>query len=444
VGLLEVVQEHADHEDVAQTAAVTDEEDVVVGHALIERDSIDIWSAGWLRSRNCVPFVDNISWSLDRDFFPNSEKNMTLIAGFKVHDTPILVGDLVTSVGKERKSASKKIARLSDNCVLGWSGNRIIANEIYSELYKRYKNKKVAFDNFSAFLPTLRKKPDSAMFGTSFIGWIIENGSSTCFLWRTDYPYEVYPQDGPIKVGTGSPWFIDKTSFDNLAYLDLSFSKVEYSPGLAAVGALGFLMQHEFVQHTNMNDKTFGLAYEVLFYNGRFFEYMDDVSYLAFMVDVEFSGETTNNRVNAMFPPTRVRAGDDLTEVVQLASPESTVLDLKEIFRPGLNDDEAHRIKRQRQKFIRENRHLYDRFPNVFTSNFYCVMWILRNKFNGNHISTFIQAHSDTAPPDERTMSIAHSGIDGFNIKFPSETTIDQCSKYKEKMIRLGLAYKAS
>jgi hypothetical protein len=361
------------------------------------------------------------------------EETMTLIAGFKLDETPILVGDLVLSVGNARSSAMKKIVKLSDNCVLGWSGNRKIAEEVFFQIRTRFKMKDFTYENIYKFLINLKHKPDSSLFATIFIGWVVKNEKPICFLWRTDYPSEVFPQEGPIKAGSGSPWFADDTSLENLSEVIRGRRKEAdrfpgYLPGLAAVGALGVLMRYEFVKFGNMNDKTFGMSYEILYYNGNAFKYLTDVSYFAVLVELElFDDRGTCKSMNLIHPRIKTRSNSYFTEVIQLPSLENNRTNCTAIHGPGLTNIEYNRLIKK------ANKRFKSKLPSKSTqvSDFYCTIFILRDSSNGNFISNLIFAECHGSNPDEESC-IQSIDEETCKFKIPHKYITQECMKYKK------------
>jgi len=225
---------------------------------------------------------------------------MTLIAGFKINHVPVLIGDfLLNSSGPSYvknelgrsvfKNAIRKTVKLADNCVLAWSGSLLAAEPIYKDLYAHFRSCGRPFTKATLedFLTTQYVHEETTQLHAVFIGWIFDEEPS-CFLWRTDYPKEVFYGDYKTE-GTGTKYIdafitnsetIEKwsergqTLAENMQYL---------------LHCLSYLMQLETDEAVDIERK-FGMAYEALYFNGRSFEYLTDVNYCSARVFLDEDG----------------------------------------------------------------------------------------------------------------------------------------------------------
>lgn len=65
-----------------------------------------------------------------------SEKSieMTLIAGFRSFDTPVLIGDFLITDGDAKSGLQKKVLLVADNFALAWTGHLLAADSVVKSL----------------------------------------------------------------------------------------------------------------------------------------------------------------------------------------------------------------------------------------------------------------------------------------------------------------------
>ncbi len=203
---------------------------------------------------------------------------MTLIAGFKAYGTPFLIGDfLITNDGKEA-GLRKKIIRISNNFVLGWTGHLMAADLIIKVLQDSLQNNNPDFTTVEEVLLNF----DIAELGKQschLICWVIDQKEQHCFRWNSQYPDTIFPgcplYDGSgdrlIEAMAGDKGLFDKNNPSHESLLRAKSSVIEI---------LSKLYESELNSEPNRK-YGFGFGYEALFLSeNNKFEYLDNILYL--------------------------------------------------------------------------------------------------------------------------------------------------------------------
>jgi hypothetical protein len=208
---------------------------------------------------------------------------MTLIAAAKIEDTPALIGDfMISSSVKSNAGEKKKIVKLSDNCVIGWCGSDLAAQIVFVKLFHRFKDPvRISKQQVEDFFVKEASPDQKTKLHANFIGWITEAEQAYCFRWRTDYPEMVFYENRHFE---GSGAVIAQLYFDNIAKQPKSSDPRAAERGI--VDVLGHLMSCES-RATARNLKTWGVAYEALYYDGVTFKYIGPISYIYLDVTVD-------------------------------------------------------------------------------------------------------------------------------------------------------------
>jgi hypothetical protein len=149
----------------------------------------------------------------------------------------------------------------------------------------------------------------------------------------------------------------------------------ERTAPLLALTVLGVMMKRELASHSDMDNRTFGWAYELMYFNGSSFEYLSDITYLAVLAEIELQDErVTTPKYSLIHPRVKVRSTPQLTEVTHLMtiSEKNTITFL--IRPPGLNNQESKELTQlevERAKVLERN-------PPTQISQFYCIMILLK------------------------------------------------------------------
>lgn len=209
---------------------------------------------------------------------------MTLIAAYRENETPILLGDVLITNRFNDEFHCKKIVKISPNFVIGWTGMKSYAMSVLKELFFKFKNKIVTMKEIERFLLEF----DTSKFlddeNLTMLGWVIEE-KQYCFEWFSEvnkYDYkEIYylESEKGFFAGSGSDFFEKLLKESKNFYYEFSASNQQ-------IQALGKVLQ-EVCSLTNAEylatDKSwrerFGFGYEVLIFNGKEFNYLDNILY---------------------------------------------------------------------------------------------------------------------------------------------------------------------
>ena len=197
---------------------------------------------------------------------------MTLIAAFRPHGVPVLLGDFLITGGGFH--ARKKIYKVSRNFVIGWTGNLIDARSVIRSIFSQFENKTVSVRDVETFL--IKKKADKFFREElHIIGWIIEEKNPLCFLWNIQYPSELFFEPFHID-GSGAETFREILS-RNIEGEFWESRKNNIAEAInSALAKSAELLLDEIQERTNQK-KGFGHGYELLYYNGSEFKYLDDI-----------------------------------------------------------------------------------------------------------------------------------------------------------------------
>lgn len=191
---------------------------------------------------------------------------MTMIAGFKIDETPFLIGDFVISINdagtgeRRRHKFKKKAVILSRNCAVAWMGSAHTAKEVLDDLFERFRNVEVKKEDIEGFLTS--REPTSEYLEVRLIIWVVD-AEKTLFMWCSSEPSQKFEYD-PIVTGSGEESF--KSIQNRLQDIR--------NPQLGVNENLGKAMMYYSELMTleiKEPDPTFGFAYEIVsFVDGRF------------------------------------------------------------------------------------------------------------------------------------------------------------------------------
>ncbi len=155
---------------------------------------------------------------------------MTLIAALKLHDVPILLGDLLISSPHSDTSHAKlptllsqevdqvlprdeyypivrglqrKVARINDWLVVAWAGNLIAAKVVLKKMVERFKSKRVPREKVFTFLSQV---DDLGTIECTIIGWLADKTGIVSFSWNSATRH-LSVDEGPYIEGSGKQDF---------------------------------------------------------------------------------------------------------------------------------------------------------------------------------------------------------------------------------------------
>jgi hypothetical protein len=202
---------------------------------------------------------------------------MTLIAAFKAHHTPVIIGDFLITK-KNAHSSRKKIIKLSDNVAIGWTGDLLAANEIMPLIYGKTPKSRISKEELERIL-TKDITIDCGKLCINIIGWIVDEGNNYCFRWNSAYPCEVY-YDESMLDGRGAEFAKTVITEHNIKIEDQELSQDE-AMKFALISTCGKFMNTEIFEQSLQEKFSCGISYEALFLNKNgVFEYLDNILYL--------------------------------------------------------------------------------------------------------------------------------------------------------------------
>jgi len=211
---------------------------------------------------------------------------MTLVAAYRPKGVPVLLGDfLITGAGSE--STRKKIHRIGPNFVIGWAGRLIFARPILKSLFEEFGAKSVTMSEVHRFLTNRPREELLTAKQTDelndreipllLLGWIIDENPH-CFLWNITYPEELFYAPFHL-VGSGETKFRQLVTRESMGG---SWGKNRDNINQAILSALANaaeLYSDENLERMNRK-KGFGYGYELLYFDGNEFRYLDNVAFL--------------------------------------------------------------------------------------------------------------------------------------------------------------------
>jgi hypothetical protein len=200
---------------------------------------------------------------------------MTLVAAYKVDGVPLLLGDFLITSG-ELSGTRKKIHRISENLVVGWSGDRLAAQPVLKALHDQFHNECVQYAALEELL-TQFPTEELGSLNVQITGWVIDD-EARCFFWRSDYPSELF-NDDQYFIGTGGETF--KQMLTRRSYLVSSKER----KGVAAAIYLSLVSSCRMVTDEILfglnRQQGFGFAFETAYFDGHQFRFVDNILYSA-------------------------------------------------------------------------------------------------------------------------------------------------------------------
>jgi len=285
---------------------------------------------------------------------------MTVVVAYKsTHanggkkSVPVLIGDCVISVGGVRQAEKyKKIYRISQNLVLGFSGDVAEMKQFLTQLYKHFQvdirsdicRQHIKKDDLTAYFHGLSYK------STQVIGWLYDCHCNKVFFVSYNYPGQ--PQlviedidqldaKRPKIIGTGAPTFRCINRFDQFKIRPSQGARnsPDAMPLIETMMRVGtpLLMEKAGLQFdedccwvNGTLDQTFGFAYEILWLRNGQFEYIKDVAYEVWSYNVERDTLTESSEVHYRY----VQCGDHFSVLCEDTTDSHKEHELKSLYIP--------------------------------------------------------------------------------------------------------------
>ncbi len=237
---------------------------------------------------------------------------MTVVAAFRMHGVPLLVGDmLITSsligeksswlatapfvakflpekLGFRIAGAQKKVHLIGKFLAVSWVGSKLSGATILRAVHEKFSEEIPTKDSFQSFLSSFNDR-QAENLSVHLIGWIID-GQPECFRWNSSYPDVVY-FDGPQFEGSGEALFaqiLDQPVTAGRAGdgLDSPLEQVIY----LILAKLTALIQLEISTGITLENR-FGYCYDIVFFDGREFQYVSSYTFSSWNLNLDRSGE---------------------------------------------------------------------------------------------------------------------------------------------------------
>jgi len=211
---------------------------------------------------------------------------MTLIAGLQFQGVPLLLGDFL--ITGSRTYSLKKLHLISHNFVVAWTGHLIVAEAVLRDVYNEFKGVTVSRERLEQFLSNCTEWVEGDL-GVHLVGWLIDS-EPHCFLWNSHYPQQLFYEEAHID-GSGAEVFQDMLKSGTLFAVNRPVTSAVDDAIITLLTGVCQLMSDEVLDKNNQQ-KRFGYAYEILFFDGERFKYVDNILYrtLDIFYDIDKDG----------------------------------------------------------------------------------------------------------------------------------------------------------
>jgi hypothetical protein len=198
---------------------------------------------------------------------------MTLIAAYRNNNIPVLIGDMAL-IEADIRSLRKKVYVVSDNFAVAWTGHRIIAKKVITDLKNVFSNKVVTKASIEDFLKSY-EFDDFGSLHTNFIGWVVDD-EPHCFRWNCLYPKEVF-YDSHFVDGTGEEYF--ESLKNQPRQRGGSVLPIQDEAILSIINDVAYARFEESLYRGTW-DLNFGASYDILAFIGGRFRYVRSIAYI--------------------------------------------------------------------------------------------------------------------------------------------------------------------
>jgi hypothetical protein len=222
---------------------------------------------------------------------------MTLIASFKIHDVPVLIGDflltddvpgaghifiptkpdlagVIPELGRRRICGlRKKVHIIGDRLALGYTGSLRPGRYLISKLHEKFSTETPSVYNLEEFLKDLQFVEKNK---TELAGWIWEK-RPLCFHWKGTNPEKLNIINA-VFTGSGGQHF--ENSLTNIDYAGLSPNLRTALDKAVYIGACkaGNVLLEELSSAENLKHH-YGYSAEIVLWDGKRFFYNDKLVY---------------------------------------------------------------------------------------------------------------------------------------------------------------------
>lgn len=226
---------------------------------------------------------------------------MTLVAACRIKGVPVLIGDLLLTEKAPGprtflptrnvvrgdgpppppRLLSKKIHRISDGFVVGFTGAAVVGAALVQKLVERFEGIVPSPSELQTFLAMLDlPRREEAMI----VGWLCTERSWTSFAWRGEEP--AFLELTEMVAGSGAAHFQSNVDpADRVSWGGGLDTAVEQA-GYEGICNIGKLLSEEVSRGRNL-EADYGFGGEVLVWSGTRFRYVADVAYTFWDITVD-------------------------------------------------------------------------------------------------------------------------------------------------------------
>ena len=192
---------------------------------------------------------------------------MTVIAAFKISDTPVLIGDILLS----RSGKEESHIEIPTSLAIGWTGQTFAAKALIKEIRARFEQPLFNSDVFFSFLKNNEIIDQTVEL--TIIGWVINKGEPVSFYWSAKDLKVVKTKDTYIE-GSGAVKFKEQLKNTEKVTEPATIRSTE-SACLRALSIVGSLLTEEVLFGNSIQD-LYGGGYQIIVFDQGEFTFIDD------------------------------------------------------------------------------------------------------------------------------------------------------------------------
>ena len=238
---------------------------------------------------------------------------MTLIVAFEVNGWPVVVGDLLLSGPESQRTPvhiptigdteqvfpsgsgwtiaglSQKIIRITDYCVVGWSGNKIVATMLIKELKVLSRSARITLELIEESIGALDESAEK--LGIALAGWVHNEQGFIGFQFG-GYSVDCASLGRAFVIGSGAETFVEVMKGHPVTMPDANrrLNRIEATVA-RALSITGSLLAAESVSAETLLNY-FGGGYEIATFGRSKFHKIGEITYILWHVALSDRGIT--------------------------------------------------------------------------------------------------------------------------------------------------------
>jgi hypothetical protein len=234
---------------------------------------------------------------------------MTVVAAFSAYGIPVLVGDLLITADTSKEESSflptspaaastlskdvrakisgtrKKVHLFGTSLAVAWSGSLLAASSVLKALKELSDREQIDKDTLVDFLRS-QTGWEEDKFTIFLTGWVVKP-EVLCFRWNSAWPQEVFFGDRFFD-GSGDEVFEALVNEPVSSSIGPRIESNREQAIYSVLAKVGKLISHEVLTGETLRSR-FGYCYEVAYFDGENFRYVDEVTYLSWLVRISNS-----------------------------------------------------------------------------------------------------------------------------------------------------------